>query len=109
MAGWVIGIIGGSGLYALDALVGMVTDNDCWREDEAPVEASTEVARLNANADTARRMVEALSRALPAERTSSPIDTILDGAILTAPSARDPAMLARLDAIGKRRFAAERP
>jgi 5'-methylthioadenosine phosphorylase len=81
------------------ALVGMVTDYDCWRQGEEAVEVSAIIARLTANAGTARRMVEAFARALPPERAASPIDTALDTAIITAPAARDPAMLAKLDAV----------
>jgi 5'-methylthioadenosine phosphorylase len=81
------------------ALVGMVTDYDCWRQGEEAVEVSAIVAQLTANAATARRMVEEFAKALPAERTASPIDTALDTAIITAPEARDPAMLAKLDAV----------
>jgi 5'-methylthioadenosine phosphorylase len=81
------------------ALVGMVTDYDCWRRSEAPVEVADVIARLHANAATAARLVEALARALPPERTPSPIDTGLDTAIITAQDARDPAILARLDSI----------
>jgi 5'-methylthioadenosine phosphorylase len=84
------------------ALVGMVTDYDCWREGDAPVEVSAILAQLNANAETGRLTVEALARLLPDERTPSPIDTALDTALITAPSARDPAMLARLDAVCRR-------
>jgi 5'-methylthioadenosine phosphorylase len=85
------------------ALVGMVTDYDCWREgEEADVE--TIVARLHANAGTARRLIVELARRLPPERASSPIDTNLDSAMITAPAARDPAMLARLDAVCGRYF-----
>jgi 5'-methylthioadenosine phosphorylase len=84
------------------ALVGMVTDYDCWRQGEEAVEVSAIVAQLGANAETARRMVEAFAKALPAERAPSPIDTALDSAIITAPESRDPAMLAKLDAIGGR-------
>lgn len=81
------------------ALVGMVTDYDCWREECEPVEVAEIIARLNANADTARRLVVELARRLPDAREPSPIDTNLDTAIITAPEARDPAMLARLDAV----------
>jgi 5'-methylthioadenosine phosphorylase len=81
------------------ALVGMVTDYDCWRDGEAFVEATDVVAQMHANAETARRLVTALARNLPAERTPSPIDTVLDQAILTAPPARDPALMAKLSAI----------
>jgi 5'-methylthioadenosine phosphorylase len=81
------------------ALIAMVTDYDCWRSGEEAVEVSQVIAQLNANAGAARRMVEALAKALPAKRPPSPIDTNLDQAIITAPSARDPAMLARLDSV----------
>jgi 5'-methylthioadenosine phosphorylase len=84
------------------ALVGMVTDYDCWRVGEAPVEVSQLIAQLGANGAQARAMVDAFARALPAERPASPIDTVLDSALITAPSARDPRMLARLDAICRR-------
>jgi 5'-methylthioadenosine phosphorylase len=81
------------------ALVGMVTDYDCWREDEAGVVATDIVAQMHANAATARKLIEILATALPEDRTPSPIDTVLDQAILTAPAARDPALVAKLDAI----------
>jgi 5'-methylthioadenosine phosphorylase len=81
------------------ALVGMVTDYDCWRHGEEAVEVSAIVARLRENAETARRMVELFAEALPAERPPSPIDTVLDSAIITAPDSRDTALLAKLDAI----------
>jgi 5'-methylthioadenosine phosphorylase len=84
------------------ALVGMVTDYDCWRRGEEAVEVSAIVAQLLANAGTARTMVEEFARALPAEREASPIDSTLDSAIITAAGSRDPAMLAKLDAICSR-------
>ena len=84
------------------ALIGMVTDYDCWRESCAPVEVAEIVAQLHANADTARRLVVELARQLPRQREPSPIDTHLDTALITAPEARDPAMLAKLDAVCRR-------
>jgi 5'-methylthioadenosine phosphorylase len=85
------------------ALIGMITDYDSWREGDEPDVADI-VRRLHANAETARRMIVELARALPPERPPSPIDTALDDAIMTAPDARDPAMLAKLDVIGRRVF-----
>jgi 5'-methylthioadenosine phosphorylase len=86
------------------ALLGMVTDYDCWREgEEADVAAI--VARLHGNAATARKLVVELARRLPKERPPSPIDTNLDTAVITASDARDPAMIAKLDAVGRRFFA----
>jgi 5'-methylthioadenosine phosphorylase len=86
------------------ALIGMVTDYDCWREGEA-VDVAEIVGRLHGNAGTARRLVVELARSLPKERPPSPIDTNLDTAVITAPEARDPAMMAKLDAVCRRYFA----
>jgi len=88
------------------ALVGMVTDYDCWREEEAGVIATDVVAQMHANAAIARRFVTTFLAALPDDRTPSPIDTVLDHAILTAPHGRDAALAARLDAILARHSAA---
>ncbi|MCA1199842.1 S-methyl-5'-thioadenosine phosphorylase [Sphingomonas sp. R647] len=84
------------------AMVAMVTDYDCWREEEAAVDVAQVIAQLGANATKARAMVLNLLRALPPERDASPIDTCLDTALITAPSARDPEVLARLDAVAGR-------
>ena len=81
------------------AMIGMVTDYDCWREGGEEADVATIVAQLKANAGTARRLIVELARRLPSERPPSPIDTNLDSAVITAPGARDPAMLARLDAV----------
>ena len=87
------------------ASVCMVTDYDSWREEDAGVDVAQIVAQLHANADTARRLIVELAKSLPQRREPSPIDTALDGAILTAPEARDPAMLAKFDALCPRLLA----
>ncbi|MDT8758921.1 S-methyl-5'-thioadenosine phosphorylase [Sphingomonas psychrotolerans] len=84
------------------ALVGMVTDYDCWREGEEAVDVAQVIAQLSSNAAKARAMVMHLLRNLPEERPASPIDTCLDAALITAPSARDPQVLAKLDAVAGR-------
>jgi 5'-methylthioadenosine phosphorylase len=84
------------------ASVAMVTDYDCWHEDFAHVEVSQIQAMLAANAGTARALVRALALALPERRAPSPIDTVLDGAVITSPEARDPAMAERLAAVAGR-------
>jgi 5'-methylthioadenosine phosphorylase len=84
------------------ALVGMVTDYDCWREEEDAVDVAQIIAQLSANAEKARAMVVNLLRALPETREASPIDTCLDTALITAPNVRDPALLAKLDAVAGR-------
>jgi 5'-methylthioadenosine phosphorylase len=87
------------------ALVGMVTDYDCWREGEEAVDVAQVIAQLSLNAAKARAMVMHLLRGLPVERPASPIDTCLDAALITAPSARDPELLAKLDAVAGRALA----
>jgi 5'-methylthioadenosine phosphorylase len=77
------------------ALLAMVTDYDSWREAD-DVDVAAILAVMAGNAGTARATVRALVDALPAERAPSPIDTVLDMALITAPEARDPALLARL-------------
>jgi 5'-methylthioadenosine phosphorylase len=84
------------------ALVGMVTDYDCWRSGEAEVEVSAIIAQLIANADLARKLVVEFARALPRERAPLPIDTVQDSALITAPEARDPALVRKLDAVCRR-------
>jgi 5'-methylthioadenosine phosphorylase len=84
------------------ALIGMVTDYDCWRESEAPVEVAEVIAQMHKNGEVARRTVEAFVNALPDQRTPSPIDTCLDVALITDPAKRDPALLAKLDAVAGR-------
>ena len=81
------------------ALVGMVTDYDCWRRGEEAVEVSAIIAQLMANSGRAKAILEAFARTLPEAREASPIDTALDSAIITAPESRDPKLLAKLDAI----------
>jgi 5'-methylthioadenosine phosphorylase len=79
------------------ATVAMVTDYDCWRDVHVEVGHVLEV--LSANAGKAQDLVRILAERLPAQRPPSPIDTSLDGAIITAPAARDPAMVEKLAAI----------
>lgn len=81
------------------ALVGMVTDYDCWRGEGEMVEVTTVIAQLGANAECARRLVIELAQALPPERPASPIDTVLDAALITDPAVRDPAVIRKLDVI----------
>ncbi|MEM9311574.1 MAG: S-methyl-5'-thioadenosine phosphorylase [Pseudomonadota bacterium] len=86
------------------ALVGMVTDYDCWREDDA-VDVTEVVAQMQENGALARAMVVKLIESLPKRRKASPIDTVLDAAVITAPEEQDPELMAKLDAVAKRLFA----
>lgn len=84
------------------ALVGMVTDYDCWRDDHAGVEAADVLAVMGRNARLAQATVSRLVGALPAARAPSPIDRALDQAIMTAPDHRDRALMAKLQAVAGR-------
>jgi 5'-methylthioadenosine phosphorylase len=84
------------------ASVAMVTDYDCWHGEHASVEVGRILEVLSANAALARDLVRRLAQSLPARRAPSPIDTALDGAIITAPGARDPAMVETLSAVAGR-------
>ncbi len=81
------------------ALVGMVTDYDCWRGEGENVEMAAVIAQMGANAALGRRLVAELARSLPGQRTPSPIDHVLDMALLTAPDARDPSLVGKLEVI----------
>jgi 5'-methylthioadenosine phosphorylase len=84
------------------ALIGMVTDYDCWRENEEPVQVETVIAQLMANAEKGRNLVAQLAASLPAKRTSSQIDTVLDYALITDPALRNPAQMVMLKAVAGR-------
>jgi len=84
------------------ALLGMVTDYDCWRDSGQPVEAAEVFAVMKANAALARAAVRHLVEALPAERVASPVDSALQHALATAPGARDPKLVAMLGAVAGR-------
>lgn len=84
------------------ALLGMVTDYDAWRTSEAGVEASEVLAVMHANVALAGKVLRRFLAALPPERAPSPIDQALEHAIMTAKAARDPVLVAKLDAIAGR-------
>jgi len=86
------------------ALVAMVTDYDCWHLDHASVTVEQVVKVLNANAENARRLIMRVAPKLGPARESCPLDIehMLDTALITAPDKRDPALMAKLDAIAGR-------
>ncbi|HUK11382.1 MAG TPA: S-methyl-5'-thioadenosine phosphorylase [Stellaceae bacterium] len=86
------------------ATVGMVTDFDCWHPDHDHVTVEAVVKVLLANADRARSLVKQVVPVLAARPSVCPAgcDRALDHAIITAPEARDPALLRRLDAVAGR-------
>ncbi|MEP3144392.1 S-methyl-5'-thioadenosine phosphorylase [Qipengyuania citrea] len=81
------------------ALLAMVTDYDCWRDETEAVDVGQVLDRMQDNARLARETIEAFCKALPRKRTPSPIDHALDTAVVTAPEARDKALMTRLDAV----------
>jgi 5'-methylthioadenosine phosphorylase len=60
--------------------------------------------QLAANAANARKIIAAVASSFPAVREPCPFGShrALDGAIVTAPEARDPVLVARLDAVAGR-------
>ncbi|MBS0123899.1 S-methyl-5'-thioadenosine phosphorylase [Thetidibacter halocola] len=86
------------------ASIAMVTDYDSWHPDHGEVDINDIIATLMGNADKGRAMVRGLPALLGAVRASCPhgCDRALDYAILTAPEKRDPALVARLDAVAGR-------
>lgn len=86
------------------ATIAMVTDFDCWHPGHHAVEVSDVVAVAQANAGKAARLVARLALDFPAEHEPCPAgsDRALEHAIMTAPAARDPALLAKLDAVAGR-------
>jgi 5'-methylthioadenosine phosphorylase len=86
------------------ASVAMVTDFDCWHPDHDAVTVQDIIKVLSANADKAKRLVARLARDFPREHEACPIgsDRALDTALITAPEARDPELLKKLDAVAGR-------
>jgi 5'-methylthioadenosine phosphorylase len=86
------------------ATVAMVTDFDCWHPHHDAVTVQDIIAMLNANAEKAKRLVARLARDFPREHEPCPIgsDRALDTALITAPDARDPDLIRRLDAVAGR-------
>jgi 5'-methylthioadenosine phosphorylase len=86
------------------ATAAMVTDFDCWHPHHDAVTVQDIIAVLNANAEKAKQLVARLARDFPREHEPCPIgsDRALDAALITAPEARDPALLKKLDAVAGR-------
>jgi len=59
---------------------------------------------LNSNAEKARGLVARLARDFPRQHEPCPVgsDRALDTALITAPEARDPQLLGKLDAVAGR-------
>ena len=86
------------------ATVAMVTDYDCWHDDHQHVDVAAVIKVMHANTEKAQRLVAELAKSFPRVHPPCPIgsDTALDVALITAPEARDPAIMAKLDAVAGR-------
>ncbi len=86
------------------ASVAMVTDFDCWHPDHDHVTVDQIVGVLLANADKGRTLVK---QAVPLLKSDSQAAgcacrSALQHALITAPEARDPAMIEKLTAVAGR-------
>jgi 5'-methylthioadenosine phosphorylase len=84
------------------ALIGMVTDYDSWRATDDGVDAAGVMRVMARNNELARNVLSRFAALLPKRRTASPIDTALDDAVMTAADARDPVLVAKLQAVAGR-------
>jgi 5'-methylthioadenosine phosphorylase len=86
------------------ATVAMVTDFDCWHPGHDAVTVDAVVKVLLANADRAKQLVKTVVPLLGRPRGLCPAgcDRALEYALVTAPEKRDPALLAKLDAVAGR-------
>jgi 5'-methylthioadenosine phosphorylase len=86
------------------ATVAMVTDYDCWHADHDAVTVQDIIRVLATNADKAKGLVARVAKDFPREHEPCPIgsDRALDTALITAPEARDPELLRKLDAVAGR-------
>ena len=86
------------------ASVAMITDYDSWHPDHGAVDITQIIETLQGNAAAARAMVVGIATALSNDRPpcEAACDRALENAIMTAPEARDPAVLANLDAVAGR-------
>ncbi len=86
------------------ASIAMITDYDSWHPDHGEVDVTEIIKTLTGNAERARNLVKGLPALLGAERTPCPhgCDRALDFAMITAPEARDPELITKLDAVAGR-------
>jgi 5'-methylthioadenosine phosphorylase len=86
------------------ATVAMVTDYDCWHPGHDAVSVEMILGVLLANAEKAKALITRVVPLLSAHAAPcrQGCQRSLDHALITAPERRDPAMLARLDAVAGR-------
>src|SRR6202047_635037 len=93
------------------ATIAMVTYFHFLHPDHDAVTVQDIISVLTANAERAKTLVARLAKDFPAEHEPCPIgsDRALDNALITAPEARDPALVAKLDAVAGRVLGGPRP
>ncbi len=86
------------------ASIAMVTDYDSWHPDHGAVDVSDVIKTLQGNGTKAQDLVSRLPALLGPDRAPCPhgCDRALEYAVMTAPDKRDPALVAKLDAIAGR-------
>jgi 5'-methylthioadenosine phosphorylase len=86
------------------ATVAMVTDYDCWHEEHTQVDIAAVLAVMKTNTEHAQAALTRLIANFPREHVPCPIgsDRALDVALITAHDVRNPALLAKLDAVAGR-------
>jgi len=86
------------------ASIAMVTDYDSWHPDHGEVDVSDIIKTLMGNSEKGRGMVRGLPARLGVTRAPCPhgCDRALEYAVMTAPEKRDPALVAKLDAVAGR-------
>jgi 5'-methylthioadenosine phosphorylase len=84
--------------------VSMVTDFDCWHPGHDAVTVDSVIRVLLGNAQTARTLVAGLAGTITADAQAAACSCrhALDQALITAPEARDPAVVERLRVIAGR-------
>ena len=86
------------------ATVAMVTDYDSWHPDHGEVDISSIIKVMEGNGEKARRLIQAVAPLL-ADRPApcaDGCDRALEFAMITGPENRDPAVMAKLDAVAGR-------
>jgi 5'-methylthioadenosine phosphorylase len=86
------------------ATVAMVTDYDCWHPNHDDVTVDAIIKVLLANAEKARTLVKKVAPRIKADANAVHCGcrTALRHALITAPEARDPELVRRLDAVAGR-------
>jgi len=86
------------------ATVAMVTDYDCWHPQHDDVTVQMIIATLTENAGRARALVTDVAPRVASFTGGCPVgcSTALEYALITAPKARDPELVARLGVVAGR-------